>query len=32
MDNLTIIDTEYKHWVKNLVVRYRQSQIKAAER
>jgi predicted nuclease of restriction endonuclease-like (RecB) superfamily len=30
MENLTIIDTEYKQWVKNLVVRYRQSQIKAA--
>lgn len=30
MENLTIIDGEYKQWVKTLALRYRQSQIKAA--
>ena len=28
--NITIIDKDYSQWVKNLVARYRQSQIKAA--
>lgn len=28
--NITIIDKDYSQWVKELVVRYRQSQIKAA--
>lgn len=30
--NLTIIDKDYIHWVEELSVRYRQSQIKAAVR
>lgn len=30
MENITIIDSEYKKWVKDLAVRYRTSQIKAA--
>lgn len=30
MNNITIIDKEYKQWVKALAVRYRQCQIKAA--
>ncbi len=30
MANITIIDTEYKKWVKSLALRYRKSQIKAA--
>ena len=30
MANITILDTEYKKWVKNLALRYRKSQIKAA--
>lgn len=30
MNNITIIDKEYKQWVKALASRYRQSQIKAA--
>lgn len=32
MNNITIIDKEYKQWVKALASRYRQSQIKAAVR
>ena len=28
--NITIIDKDYSQWVKELVTRYRQSQIKAA--
>ena len=28
--SITILDKDYTHWVKNLVIRYRQSQIKAA--
>ena len=28
--NITIIDKDYSQWVKELVARYRQSQIKAA--
>jgi len=30
MANITIIDTEYKKWLKALALRYRKSQIKAA--
>lgn len=28
--SITILDKDYTHWVKNLVIRYRQCQIKAA--
>ena len=30
MTNITILDSEYKKWVKDLALRYRKSQIKAA--
>ncbi len=30
MANITIIDPEYRQWVKTLATRYRRSQIKAA--
>lgn len=30
MESLSILDSEYKEWIKSLVERYRQSQIKAA--
>jgi len=30
MANITIIDTEYKKWLKNSALRYRKSQIRAA--
>lgn len=28
--NITIIDSQYKQWIQDLSLRYRQSQIKAA--
>lgn len=30
MENITILDSEYKEWIKDLSLRYRRSQIKAA--